>query len=169
MVTASHNPKADNGFKIYWSNTAQIIPPIDKEIYSRILQNQTPWTTYGTSLAQSSLPQHWGCFACAQMYRSVPWPAPPKRVFASGTSKCSFTTSLPSQDCFMCAWLAMTNSLPNPNVCDDPNPKYPSEPWRQHPVQAHQGCSNPSQGGQGPNSCGHRPKNLKSNGDGDGG
>ena len=33
MVTASHNPKQDNGFKVYWGNTAQIIPPLDQEIY----------------------------------------------------------------------------------------------------------------------------------------
>jgi phosphomannomutase len=36
MVTASHNPPRDNGFKVYWGNGAQIIPPQDREISDAI-------------------------------------------------------------------------------------------------------------------------------------
>lgn len=36
MVTASHNPKNDNGYKVYWSNGCQIVPPHDSGIAQAI-------------------------------------------------------------------------------------------------------------------------------------
>ncbi|GAX75901.1 hypothetical protein CEUSTIGMA_g3344.t1 [Chlamydomonas eustigma] len=44
MVTASHNPKEYNGYKVYWGNGCQIIPPHDEGIASAILQELQPWT-----------------------------------------------------------------------------------------------------------------------------
>ena len=46
MVTASHNPPLDNGFKLYYSNGSQIIPPHDEGIAKAILSNLTPWQVY---------------------------------------------------------------------------------------------------------------------------
>lgn len=36
VVTASHNPPEYNGYKVYWENGAQIIPPVDQKIAEEI-------------------------------------------------------------------------------------------------------------------------------------
>ncbi|XP_067353210.1 phosphoglucomutase-2 isoform X2 [Channa argus] len=43
MVTASHNPKEDNGYKVYWENGAQIVSPHDRRISKAIEENLEPW------------------------------------------------------------------------------------------------------------------------------
>ncbi|XP_034475819.1 phosphoglucomutase-2 [Drosophila innubila] len=59
QVTASHNPKQDNGYKVYWSNGAQIIPPHDAGIHKTILKNLEPigdyWNTNVSELWSKEL------------------------------------------------------------------------------------------------------------------
>src|SRR6516165_4778973 len=54
MITASHNPAADNGYKLYLSDGAQVIPPADAEIERRIAAlgplAQIPMAAAGSSL-----------------------------------------------------------------------------------------------------------------------
>ncbi len=40
MVTASHNPPSDNAVKVYWRGGAQVLPPHDEGIISRVLDCQ---------------------------------------------------------------------------------------------------------------------------------
>ncbi len=41
MVTASHNPRSDNGYKVYWRDGNQLAAPIDEEI-SQIIDRTAP-------------------------------------------------------------------------------------------------------------------------------
>ena len=36
VITASHNPPQYNGYKVYWSDGGQIVPPYDKKIIDRV-------------------------------------------------------------------------------------------------------------------------------------
>ena len=42
MVTASHNPAEDSGYKVYWEDGAQIVDPVDLKIAKRIDYKNPP-------------------------------------------------------------------------------------------------------------------------------
>lgn len=55
MITASHNPKEDNGYKLYWENGAQLVSPYDQYIAASIDENRILWPEVETaSLASAS-------------------------------------------------------------------------------------------------------------------
>jgi len=63
MVTASHNPPRDNGYKVYLGDGSQIVPPADAEIATRIdavgpvgdIPRTDGWTVLGDSVVDSYL------------------------------------------------------------------------------------------------------------------
>ncbi|KAL5343398.1 hypothetical protein BJX70DRAFT_167731 [Aspergillus crustosus] len=54
MVTASHNPAQDNGYKVYFKNGCQINSPMDREISDSIEANLEPWPNAWAETPQSS-------------------------------------------------------------------------------------------------------------------
>ncbi|TGZ73225.1 hypothetical protein CRM22_001645 [Opisthorchis felineus] len=64
VITASHNPKEDNGYKVYWDNGSQIISPHDKGISQCIDESLAPedasWNTEGVEthpLCRNPMPE----------------------------------------------------------------------------------------------------------------
>ena len=63
MVTASHNPPQDNGYKVYLGDGSQIVPPADEEISARIgavgalaeVARGESWTTLDDAVVDSYL------------------------------------------------------------------------------------------------------------------
>ncbi|TFK55033.1 hypothetical protein OE88DRAFT_1653657 [Heliocybe sulcata] len=55
MITASHNQKDDNGYKVYWENGVQIIEPHDKGIARTIEANLEPGSYDISAISTSSL------------------------------------------------------------------------------------------------------------------
>src|SRR6478672_7836379 len=64
MVTASHNPPQDNGYKVYLGDGSQIVPPADADIAAQISRVRTVasvpraesgWTTLGDEVLEAYL------------------------------------------------------------------------------------------------------------------
>ncbi len=80
MVTASHNPRADNGYKVYLGDGSQIVPPADTEIAAAIarvplvdtLPRSPDWEGLGEEVADAYVA------AVATLVPAPQWP--PLRV-----------------------------------------------------------------------------------------
>ena len=55
MVTASHNPKEYNGYKVFWSDGAQITAPVDKEIVAEVAKITGPQQVLTDSSVQGGI------------------------------------------------------------------------------------------------------------------
>lgn len=56
MISASHNPPTDNGFKAYWSNGAQVLPPHDQGIIRCVYEsNEIPTVDYDAALKSGQI------------------------------------------------------------------------------------------------------------------
>ena len=94
MITASHNPAADNGYKLYLSDGAQIVPPVDAQIEAAIAGlgplSQIPAgpaegpliTRHGDEVAQAYLDAIIAAFPGPLV--APPPPAPPPGTSAPG-------------------------------------------------------------------------------------
>lgn len=72
MVTASHNPKDDDGYKVYWKDGCQIRPPIDGGIADAIVEkeNRVPWTDYGAKLQTLKAESNGECYGLSDPART---------------------------------------------------------------------------------------------------
>jgi len=56
MITASHNPPSDNGFKAYWSTGGQVLPPHDQGIIDEVYQAaEIPLVDFDQAVEQGSI------------------------------------------------------------------------------------------------------------------
>jgi phosphomannomutase len=82
MITASHNPPADNGYKLYLGDGAQIIPPVDAQIEAAI-SALGPLSAVPVAAAASPLITQHGD-EVAQAYLAAIVAAAPGRPAAAG-------------------------------------------------------------------------------------
>ncbi|MDP2671687.1 MAG: phospho-sugar mutase [bacterium] len=57
QITASHNPRADNGFKFYWSDGGQVVPPLDLKFMEQVKKVDSIKTTDFSSALEKGLIQ----------------------------------------------------------------------------------------------------------------
>jgi phosphomannomutase len=121
MVTASHNPPDDNGYKVYLGDGAQLVPPADREIEAAIAAvgpaREVPlsdeWSTLGDDVA-------------ADYVAAVVAALEPSRVASRGSLRVAYTAmhgvgADTTRAVFAAAGLAEPVSVPEQ---DEPDPTF---------------------------------------------
>ena len=87
MVTASHNPPQDNGYKVYLGDGSQIVPPADAEIAARIdaVGHALPTIPRGDPGARARRDRSW----TATSTSSPASPATARATSTSSTPRCT--------------------------------------------------------------------------------
>ncbi|GLC44800.1 hypothetical protein PLESTB_001212600 [Pleodorina starrii] len=133
MVTASHNPKEYNGYKVYWGNGCQIIPPHDAGIAAAIAANLDPWPLPAESelLASPLLTDPWVTVTTAYYRRLAALrylpPAGPDRVAALGALGRPVYTPLHGVGAEALLGAFQVMDLPEPYIVPeqrDPDPEF---------------------------------------------
>eukprot|EP00808_Paulinella_micropora_P028456 g79856.t1 len=99
MVTASHNPKQDNGYKVYWGNACQIIPPHDENIADAILRHLQPQPLALNFEDEAAIRAHALCVDPTAAHTSA--------YLQEVAAKCCFTPQQNAQDVLPIVFTAM--------------------------------------------------------------
>ncbi len=123
MVTASHNPPDDNGYKVYLGDGAQLVPPADREIEAaisavgpaRAVPRSSEWQTLGNHIASD--------YVAAVVAALDPAQVPPRGELTVAYTAMHGVGAETTKAVFAAAGLAPPVSVPEQEA---PDPAFPT-------------------------------------------